>query len=389
MRKHRIMTIIGARPQFIKAAALSRAIRDLFAESLEEIIVHTGQHYDENMSKVFFEELGIPAPAYNLEVGSGSHAWQTGEIMRKAEQIMLDEKPRMVVVYGDTNTTIAGALAAAKLHIPVAHVEAGLRSFNKTMPEEINRIVADHTSTLLFSPTITGIDNLEKEGFRIRALPPYSADNPAVLHCGDVMYDNVLYYLKTAEKSSEILDHLELNGKDFILCTIHRPQNTDSSERLNNIMGTLNFISRERHQNFILPVHPRTAKMLPHLLDNKILEDIGQNPFFRIIEPVAYFDMLMLESRCRMMVTDSGGVQKESYFFQKPCLVLRPESEWKEIIELGSAVLVDTDPEKILKAFDKFSTEPPSDFPPVFGDGKASEFILREIVKFLHSGLQE
>lgn len=389
MHKSKIITIIGARPQFIKAAAISRAIKNHYPDRIQEVIIHTGQHYDDNMSRVFFEELEIPEPEYNLEVGSGSHAYQTGEIIQRTEQILIKEKPQLVLVYGDTNTTLAGALAASKLHIPVAHIEAGLRSFNKSMPEEINRIGCDHVSTLLFSPTKTGLDNLVREGFDPGTLPPYHIDKPGIYHCGDVMFDNVLYFSHIAEKKSHIIETLCLEGKDFILCTLHRPQNTDNASRLNKIMNTLNGISRENQALFILPLHPRTAKMLPQLLEAKLLESIENNPFFNITAPMAYFDMLMLENRCQMMITDSGGVQKESYFFRKPCLVLRPESEWKEIIELGTAVIVDDDTEMIRDTFYRFQKEPPQNFPPVFGDGKAAEFILHEFVKFLDSGLQE
>ncbi len=389
MNQKKIITIVGARPQFIKAAAVSRAMRKQFSGRINEMIVHTGQHYDDNMSAVFFREMEIPEPVYHLGVGSGNHARQTGEIMMRTEEVLMKEMPDLVIVYGDTNSTLAGALAASKLHIPVAHIEAGLRSFNKSMPEEINRIVADHISTLMFSPTQTGINNLVKEGFVTNSSPPFTADNPALFHCGDVMYDNVLFYLKTAENSSHILESYELLDKEFILCTIHRPQNTDTAEKLNNIMGSLNRISMEQEKIFILPLHPRTTKIFPQLLDKKILEEFTINPFFRIIDPVPYFDMLMLESRCRMMVTDSGGVQKESYFFRKPCLVLRPKSEWVEIVEQGTAMLVDTDPGLIQRAFEKFTLHPPQDFPPVFGDGKAAEFILDKIADFLNISLQE
>jgi len=387
MNKLKIITIVGARPQFIKAAAVSRAVRKFYPERIHELIIHSGQHYDDNMSRIFFEELEIPEPGFNLEVGSGSHAYQTGEIIRRTEQILIDEKPDMVLVFGDTNTTLAGALAAAKMRIPVAHIEAGLRSFNKSMPEEINRIVSDHISTFLFSPTLTGIKNLTGEGFDPEARPPYSIDHPGIYHCGDVMFDNALYFKQIAEKRSTILGDLGLKEKDFILCTIHRDNNTDSAARLNAVMDTLNEISREKQVIFILPLHPRTTKMLPVMLESKLQECIAANPLFRITGPVSYFDMLVLESHCRLIITDSGGVQKESYFFRKPCLVLRPESEWQELLELGTAAIVDADPHLIREAFDRFQNQPPDQFPPIFGDGKAAEFILDELVKFLPTGL--
>ena len=387
MNKLKIITIVGARPQFIKAAAVSRAVRKHYPEKIRELIIHSGQHYDDNMSRVFFEEMEIPRPDYNLEVGSGSHAFQTAEIIRGVEMILLDEKPDMVLVYGDTNTTLAGALAAAKMHIPVAHIEAGLRSFNKSMPEEINRVLCDHLSTFLFSPTLTGFQNLVREGFRADAVQPYSIDKPRIYHCGDVMLDNALYFLQIAEKRSHILDTLFLKDKEYILCTIHRDNNTDSAVRLSAIISSLNEISRERQITIILPLHPRTTKMLPVMLDGKTRESIKANPFFRMTSPVSYFDMLLLESRCRMIITDSGGVQKESYFFRKPCLVLRPESEWKELIELGTAAIVDADPSLILEAFNRFLKQPPDLFPSIFGDGKTAEFILDELVKFLPTNL--
>jgi len=383
MKKLKIITIVGARPQFIKAAAISRAIRKLYPEKIDEVIVHSGQHYDDNMSRVFFEEMSIPEPKFNLEVGSGTHGFQTAEIIRFTEQVMIDEKPDIVLVYGDTNTTLAGALAASKLHIPIAHIEAGLRSFNKSMPEEINRVVTDHLSTLLFSPTETGIKNLAGEGFDTDALPLYSIDHPGIFHCGDVMYDNALSFSRLAESKSTILSDLKLNAKDFILCTVHRDSNTDSSDRLSAIMESLDQISREKKIDLILPLHPRTIKMLPVMLSDDLKDRLDANPYLRMSGPVTYFDMLLLEKNCRMIITDSGGVQKESYFFRKPCMVLRNESEWKELIDLGTATIVDADPEKINEAFLRYYKRPPENFPPIFGEGNAAEFILNELVKFL------
>lgn len=387
MRKLKIITIVGARPQFIKAAALSRAVRNVYNDCIHDLIIHTGQHYDDNMSQVFFNEMEIPPPAYNLNIGSGSHGYQTGEMITGIEKILSKENPDVVLVYGDTNTTLAGALAASKMHIPVAHVEAGLRSFNKSMPEEINRVVCDHVSTLLFSPTQTGISNLQREGFDVSSKPPFSADNPAVFHCGDVMYDNALYFTQNSVNQSTILPRLDIEDKEFILCTIHRDNNTDSPQRLNEIFSSLNDLSRESQVIFILPLHPRTTKMLSANLKEEVRFDIAANTFFRIVEPVSYFDMLMLESRCRMVVTDSGGVQKESYFFRKPSLVLRPETEWKELPESGTSSLVDADRNLIRSYFTKYFNAPPSGFPPLFGDGKSAEFILGELVKFLSPGL--
>jgi UDP-GlcNAc3NAcA epimerase len=389
MQKSKIATIIGARPQFIKAAAISRAIRNHFQDKIREVIVHTGQHYDENMSDVFFRELELPSPDYNLEAGSGSHAWQTGEIMRKAEEVLLKENPQLVIVYGDTNTTMAGALAASKLNIPVAHIEAGLRSGNKTMPEEINRVVCDHVSTFLFSPTKSGFDNLVNEGFNPNSKPPFHVNNPAIFHCGDVMFDNALYFLQKAEKESGILKKLDLEGKEFVLCTIHRQNNTDNSLRINTIMSILNELSKEKKIDFVFPVHPRTSKMINSLLEKKILNDLKDNQHIKLTSPLSYFDMLLLENHCRMVMTDSGGVQKEAFFFEKPCLVLRPESEWKELIEQDAASITDIDEKNIRKEFDRYYQNPSKNSPPIFGDGHAAEFILRELANFLEGGLQE
>ena len=379
----KFVTIIGARPQFIKAAALSRSIRDKGGEVAREILLHTGQHYDDNMSKVFFDQMEIPAPEYNLEAGSGNHGKQTGVMLMKIEEVLLKEKPDMVVVYGDTNSTLAGGLAASKLHIPVAHVEAGLRSFNKSMPEEINRVLTDHVSTLLFSPTLTGFANLMREGFAEDASPPYSPDNPKVYHCGDIMYDNALYFGSKAEKHSGVLSGLGLEKDAYVLCTIHRDSNTDIPERLNSLFRSLDRISREHALPVVLPLHPRTRKMMDIHLDRKLQEEVGSNPLFRLTGPLPYLDMLMLEKSSSIIITDSGGVQKESYFFRKPCIVLRKESEWKELLDAGTAVLADADEQWILGAFKHFREHPPQEFPRVFGDGQASHFILEQMINHL------
>ena len=388
MKRFRIISIVGARPQFIKVAAICRAVREHFAERIDHLIIHTGQHYDENMSKVFFDEMEIPEPDFNLETGSGSHGFQTAEIMLRTEKVLEQEKPDIVIVYGDTNSTLAGALAAAKMHIPVAHIEAGLRSFNKSMPEEINRVVADHVATLLFTPTKAGQENLAREGFA-EAVPPYSADNPAVFHCGDVMYDNALYYSSAAEKKTEMLDRLDLHDIPFILLTIHRENNTDSADRLERILGTLNELSREYGITCVFPMHPRTRKMTAGRQFQKLMSEIGANLLFKVTGPLSYFETLLLEKNCQMVITDSGGVQKESFFFRKPCLVLRDGSEWSELVELGTARLVDDDTAKIRASFAHFLKNPPTHFPGIYGDGRSAEFILGELVKFLTGGLHE
>ncbi|MBP5643278.1 MAG: UDP-N-acetylglucosamine 2-epimerase (non-hydrolyzing) [Bacteroidales bacterium] len=366
----KIVTVIGARPQIIKAAALSRAIREHFAKEVQEVIVHTGQHYDDNMSQVFFDELGIPQPDYNIGVGSGSHGVQTAKMMEGIEEILLKEKPDAVVLYGDTNSTLAGAMAASKANIPVVHIEAGLRSFNKAMPEEINRICCDHCSTLLFSPTATGYRNLINEGIM-----------KGIYHCGDVMYDNSKYFANIADKKSHIIDNEGLRGVDYVLCTIHRDNNTDQPKRLNAIFKALLKISESK--TVVLPLHPRTSKLLNTNLEKDLYNKITNNKNIKILPPVSFLDMIVLERHAQMIATDSGGVQKEAFFFQKPCLILRSETEWKEIVECGSAVITDADEERIVESFNNFVENPPHNYPEIFGDGNAAVFIIKEMLENL------
>jgi UDP-GlcNAc3NAcA epimerase len=377
----KILTIIGARPQFIKAAALSRAIRNKFSDKITEVIVHTGQHYDNNMSRVFFEEMEIPKENYNLEAGSGSHGKQTAAMLSGIEELLLKEKPDCVVLYGDTNSTLAGAVAAAKIHIPVVHIEAGLRSFNKSMPEEINRIVCDHCSTLLFSPTKTGYNNLVKEGFPELSKTPYTPDNPKIYHCGDVMFDNAIYFSEIAEKKSDILKQYDLTPNNYVLATIHRDNNTDNPERFASIFLSLNKISMENKLKIVLPLHPRTSKALQSNLKKEVYDAMRSNPNFVMIPPASFLEMIVLEKNCMLVCTDSGGVQKEAFFFKKPCIILRPETEWLELVESGTAILTDVDEKKIMNAFIQFRNKKNLSFPPIFGDGHASEFICQEIVK--------
>ena len=377
----KIITIIGARPQIIKAAAIIRAIRNKFSDQISEIIVHTGQHYDRNMSKIFFDELEIPKPDYNLNIGSASHGKQTALMIEGIEKILLTEKPHSIILYGDTNSTLAGAVAAAKIHIPVFHIEAGLRSFNKKMPEEINRIVCDHSSTLLFSPTLTGFNNLIREGFDPDTKPPYNIDNPGIYHCGDVMFDNSIYFSEVAEKKSGILKQLNLSPGKFILTTIHRDNNTDNPERLNAIFSALKNIAENQNINIVLPIHPRTSKLLKNNLSTGLYQAIKNNPLIKTISPVSFLDMIVLEKNTEMIFTDSGGVQKEAYFFQKPCIIMRSETEWKEIVENKAAIVTDADETRILNAYEHFKKSNKILFPPIFGNGKASEFICEEIIK--------
>jgi len=377
----KIVSIIGARPQIIKAAALSRAIKNHFSDELNEIIVHTGQHYDENMSEVFFTELNIPKPDFNLNVGSGMHGEQTAKMITGIEQILLETKAEALVLYGDTNSTLAGAIAASKMHIPIVHIEAGLRSFNKKMPEEINRIMCDHASTLLFSPTATGFQNLLHEGFKNFSEGPYHADRPKIYRCGDVMYDNSMYFSTLARDKSDILSKNKLTKGSFILGTIHRDHNTDHAARLTSIFEALLEIAQK--DTIILPLHPRTKKKMKDVLEQSLLEKIENSSTLILIPPVSFLDMVLLEESASLIITDSGGVQKESYFFKKPCIILRPETEWVEIVKAGTAKICDADKNLIIETYKKYKSEPPINFSPIFGDGKASEFICQEIIQHL------
>jgi len=373
----KIITIIGARPQIIKAAALSRAIKQSH-HPVNEIIVHTGQHYDPNMSDVFFSEMGIPQPNYNLAVGSGSHGKQTANMISGIENLLESEKPDWLVVYGDTNSTLAGAIAASKIHVPIAHIEAGLRSYNKSMPEEVNRILCDHVSTLLFSPTPTGYNNLLKEGFK-ETNAPFSADNPGIFQCGDLMYDNSLYFADIADNQTDISNRLNLEGSPFILATIHRNNNTDDEKRINQLFESLSKIAIENKIRIILPVHPRTQKMIDQLL-NEVNKNYLENNIIEIIPPASFFEMIVLEKKSMMVITDSGGVQKEAYFFKKPCIILRPETEWVELVENGAAKICDANPEKINEAFNYYYNNINElKFMPIFGEGNAAEFILETL----------
>jgi UDP-GlcNAc3NAcA epimerase len=382
MRMKKIITIIGARPQIIKSAAISRAIKNHFSNTMVEKIVHTGQHYDENMSKVFFEELEIPLPNHNLNVGSGSHGVQTAKMIEGLEEIFITEKPDGVLVYGDTNSTIAGALAAAKIHIPVIHVEAGLRSFNKLMPEEINRISCDHMSTLLFTPTVSGLDNLKNEGFNLNNKTA-SINTPCVYHCGDVMYDNSLYFSNISDEKSSILNQIGVQSNNYILSTIHRDGNTDIAKNMESIFQALLDIQINSGLSIVLPIHPRTRNKMKEQLSSELYSNIQENNHVKIIDPAGFIDIIALEKNSKMIVTDSGGLQKESYFFEKPCIILRPQTEWVEIVNNGNAILVEADYDKIMMAFDLFSNKTDFTYPTFYGDGKASEFICKKIIEHL------
>lgn len=355
-----IMTIVGARPQFIKAAAFARALRMHVGQPVRHTLVHTGQHYDEMMSDVFFRELEIGAPDYNLAVAGGSHGAMTGRMLERIESLLIERKPDWILIYGDTNSTIASALAAAKLHIRVAHVEAGLRSFNMRMPEEINRIVADRLSTLLFCPTQAAVENLRQEGIV-----------PGVSLVGDVMYDVALQFAEIAERKSTALTRFELHDKSFVLATCHRAENTDDTERLAAILQGLNTIAQTR--TVVLPLHPRTRKKIEHCGFTTLLKGI------LIVEPLSYLDMVMLEKNAEVIVTDSGGVQKEALFYKVPCITTRDETEWVETVETGWNVLTGANCDRIVNAFKKIELRHFKDCQP-YGDGHAAEHILAQIL---------
>ena len=379
----KIITVIGARPQIIKAAAISRAIKNNFSDKILEVIVHTGQHYDENMSQIFFEELEIPIPNFNLNVGSGSHGEQTAKMLEGLENIYLQEKPDAVIVYGDTNSTIAGALAASKIHIPVIHIEAGLRSFNKAMPEEINRIACDHMSTLLFTPSETGHRNLLNEGIKNDQKEAASIDNPKIYLCGDIMYDNSLYFSAMSEQKSEILKELEIITDEFILCTIHRDTNTDDTANLNAIFRALLRIQKTSNLKIVLPLHPRTKEKLNSHLDENLLTEINQNKNFKIIPPLGFLDIISLEKNARLIITDSGGLQKEAFFFQKPCVILREQTEWIEIVENGNALIAGANELKIISSVETLFKRTDFTYPNLYGDGNAANFICKKITEEL------
>lgn len=376
----KILTIIGARPQIIKAAALSRAIRNGFSAEICEKILHTGQHYDNNMSQVFFDELGIPQPDYNLHVGSGSHGEQTAKMIAGIEQVLKSERFDALVVYGDTNSTLAGAVAAAKIHVPVVHIEAGLRSFNMAMPEEQNRIVCDQLSSLLFAPTETGMDNLKNEGFATSKATFANGKQRRICNSGDIMYDNSLHFAKMAAERTTVVSDNDLKAGEYVLATIHRDNNTDDPERLTSIFSALLHIA-EKHQ-VVLPLHPRTAKLLPQNLEKGVYEKL-QKSAIKMLPPASFLEMTALEQNAAIILTDSGGVQKEAYYFRKPCVIMRPETEWVEIVEQRAGIVADADRERIVSAFEALMSRE-CDFPPIFGNGKAAESILEKILEYLN-----
>ncbi len=358
-----VLAVVGARPQFIKAAVVSRALRRL--PGIREILVHTGQHYDENMSRAFFRELGIPEPDYHLGIGGGTHGQNTGRMMEATEAVLLKECPDWVLVYGDTDTTLAGTLAAVKLHIPVAHVEAGLRSFNRRMPEEINRVLTDHAADLLFAPTDTARENLRREGI----------PEERIQLVGDVMLDAALFYAEKAMQQSRILDKLGLKDNMYVLVTVHRAENTETAERLKALLEALADVHRE--VPVVFPVHPRTRKAAEQFGLGRFLQSI------RAIDPVGYLDMVMLEKNALAIATDSGGVQKEAFFYRVPCITLREDTEWVELVELGWNRLCPPVRWAELASILRAAQKAPGKEAMPYGDGKASERIAHLFLSLL------
>ncbi len=371
----KLVNIVGARPQFIKLAPLERAIAGFNASSTEHVdslIIHTGQHYDAGMSDIFFEELRIPRAHFHLDVGSARHGEQTARMLEKIEDILVESSPDMVVTYGDTNSTLAGTLAAAKLNIPVAHIEAGLRSFDRKMPEEINRLVADHTSDLLLAPTPTALRNLANENLSSRTV-----------FTGDIMYDAVLFNRELAKQQSTIMDELQLEPGTFGLVTVHRASNTDEKGRMENLLHTFNTVAASGLP-LVFPVHPRTANLL-----KSTFADWSAHPRLHLVKPLGYLDMLSLLDTARMTLTDSGGLQKEAFFLGCPCITLREETEWVETVEAGGNLLTGTDPEKILGAVSHWQKNDSclengfsQQATYYFGNGHAASEILGAITRF-------
>jgi UDP-GlcNAc3NAcA epimerase len=374
----KILTIVGARPQFIKAAALSRVIAAYYSDDVKEFILHTGQHYDANMSEVFFEELNIPKPDFQLPSMEDWNDQIRRKMIDQVREVIQKIKPEVVIVYGDTHSTLIGAEAAAIEKIPIAHIEAGLRSFNLNMPEEYNRVKTDQLAQFLYVPTKTGIENLKKEGIISTTKGSDEPKTRFVLHTGDIMFDNALYYGEVAESYDYILSDLGLKKENYILATIHRNFNTDSIERLKSIFQGLLEIAKE--MKVVLPLHPRTAKAIANGFDDQLFDQIEDNQNLIIIEPLSFLEITCLEKSAKMIITDSGGVQKEAYFYQKPSIILRSETEWVEIVTAKTAQLTDADPKKMVKAFQHYINQPTTHFPPVFGDGNAAFEIIDHLL---------
>jgi len=377
----KILTIIGARPQFIKAAAISRAIRNYFVDALTEVIVHTGQHYDSFMSEIFFTELDVPREKYNLKVGSHSHAVQTANMMVQLEKILLEEKPHAILVYGDTNSTLASALVASKMNIPVIHVEAGIRGYNKELPEEMNRVICDHLSTLLFVPTIAGIEALEKENIRHPESfsSHFNYNTPGVFLSGDIMYDNILYFSqKVGTLAYRYFDEYNLPKDNYVLATLHRSHNTDHRENLEQIFEALLQITVLHNKPVIFPIHPRTMKAMKEF---GLFDKFDKHPHLHIVRPASFLEIIALQKNCDLVLTDSGGLQKESYFLEKPCIILLEETPWIELVEGQTAKLAGSNYDKILEAAQILLTKKDLAFPPLYGEGQAAKYICERIIQ--------
>lgn len=378
----RVLTIIGTRPQSIKTAAVSHLFNQEHSDLIQERILYTGQHYDQNLFQVFFDELGIPEPFKNLGVGSGEQGEQTAEMLKGVERVIDEEDPDLVLLYGDTNSTLAGALAASKLHVPIAHVEAGLRSFRKGMSEELNRVLTDHVSTLLFAPTPTAQENLEREAFPSELPAQPSIDRPAVHRSGDVMYDNALRFGAIAERNSDIIERLEV-PPGAVLITFHRAENSKDPERLKGILHGLRALLERSGRPGVIPLHPGMRKAIEERVDKELWERFLDHSAITVIDPLPYLDMVRLQRNASLIVTDSGGLQKEAFFHGKPCLVLRDETEWQELLDQGNSVLVGADPERIARGAELFENGAPPTDQGVFGEGRAGSYICDTIRSFL------
>ena len=376
----RFVTIVGARPQIIKSAAISRVVRKKFQNRIQETLIHTGQHYDTAMSSVFFNDLDIPEPDVHLKVGSGTPSTQTARMIEGLDTALRTAAPDLVLVYGDTTSTLAGTIAAGKLNIPVAHVEAGLRSYDRSMPEELNRLVCDHASTWLFCPTTAAVNNLKREGFNVTGVGSATPDDPKVILSGDVMYDNALYFGGIANERSILIQAAGLTGREYILATVHRAKNTDDPVRFNAIFQALLDLQVKLNLPVVLPLNPRTQKAFDEFMEPRLRKAILGASGMHILPPVGFWDMIALERNARLVVTDSGGVQKEAYFFGKPCVILRSETEWVEIVETGRAVLADADPDRIISESLQLLDLGDEPMAPLFGDGHAAEKICVELL---------
>lgn len=373
----KLLTIVGARPHFIKAAALSYCINTEFQQKITEKILHTGQHYDANMSAIFFNELQIPLPYKNLHTGSASHGDQVARMISAIEKEILAERPHAIVIYGDTNSTLAAALAACKLHIPIAHIEAGMRSYNKRMPEELNRITADQAATFLFCTSQNAVNNLLLENFKFKQEEKVSINNPLVLNTGDLMYDAFEIFTSKLNYDSHTMKQLQLRQGQYYLASVHRDFNVDNAANLKKIIAALETIAQTTDIPVIFPAHPRTKRsMMQHQIK-------FNSSLLQMLEPVSYLEMVWLEKNSSLIITDSGGVQRESFFCKKPCVVLRNETEWQELVENGNSILTNINTTEIVNAVAKMKSKKRFTFPPIFGDGHAARLICNSLLKHL------